>query len=37
VPLGTVKSRMFTGVAKLRNLLGPALGEAGGDLAGGLS
>ncbi|WP_226352954.1 RNA polymerase sigma factor [Pseudonocardia sp. ICBG601] len=37
VPLGTVKSRMFTGVAKLRNLLGPVVGDAGADLAGGLS
>ncbi len=27
VPLGTVKSRMFTGVARLRVLLGPAVGE----------
>lgn len=37
VPLGTVKSRMFTGVARLRNLLGPVLGEPGGELAGGMS
>lgn len=37
VPLGTVKSRMFTGVARLRNLLGPALGDTGGGLAGGVS
>lgn len=37
VPLGTVKSRMFTGVARLRNLLGPLVGEFAGDLAGGLS
>jgi RNA polymerase sigma factor (sigma-70 family) len=33
VPLGTVKSRMFTGIARLRNLLGPIVGE----FAGGLS
>lgn len=33
VPLGTVKSRMFTGIARLRSLLGPAVGE----FAGGLS
>lgn len=33
VPLGTVKSRMFTGIARLRGLLGPAVGE----FAGGLS
>lgn len=37
VPLGTVKSRMFSGVARLRNLLGPVLGEPGGELAGGVS
>ena len=37
VPLGTVKSRMFTGVARLRNLLGPLVGEFAGDFAGGLS
>lgn len=37
VPLGTVKSRMFSGVARLRNLLGPTLGESGGELAGGVS
>ena len=37
VPLGTVKSRMFTGVARLRNLLGPMVGEFAADLAGGLS
>jgi RNA polymerase sigma-70 factor (ECF subfamily) len=29
VPLGTVKSRMFTGIRRLRELLGPAFGEAG--------
>ncbi|MCE3555337.1 sigma-70 family RNA polymerase sigma factor [Pseudonocardia sp. RS11V-5] len=28
VPLGTVKSRMFTGLARLRAVLGPAAGEA---------
>lgn len=33
VPLGTVKSRMFTGIARLRSLLGPAVGE----FAGGVS
>ncbi|MEQ3550223.1 sigma-70 family RNA polymerase sigma factor [Pseudonocardia nematodicida] len=37
VPLGTVKSRMFTGVARLRGLLGTAVSDAGGDLAGGMS
>ncbi|ANY05161.1 RNA polymerase subunit sigma-24 [Pseudonocardia sp. HH130630-07] len=36
VPLGTVKSRMFTGVARLRNLLGPLM-EAGGEPAGGMT
>lgn len=35
VPLGTVKSRMFTGVQRLRNLLGPLLGDATADLPGG--
>jgi RNA polymerase sigma factor (sigma-70 family) len=34
VPLGTVKSRMFTGIRRLRDLLGPAFGEA-SDAAGG--
>ena len=29
VPLGTVKSRMFTGVRRLRVLLGPALADVG--------
>lgn len=35
VPIGTVKSRMFAGVARLRVLLGPVLGplDALGDLA----
>jgi RNA polymerase sigma-70 factor (ECF subfamily) len=32
VPLGTVKSRMFTGIARLRSLLGPAVGEFAGGL-----
>jgi RNA polymerase sigma factor (sigma-70 family) len=35
VPLGTVKSRMFTGVQRLRSVLGPMLGEFIADLAGG--
>jgi RNA polymerase sigma-70 factor, ECF subfamily len=35
VPLGTVKSRMFTGVQRLRSVLGPLLGEAPSDLSGG--
>lgn len=34
VPLGTVKSRMFTGVRRLRDLLGPLFGEP-IDLTGG--
>jgi RNA polymerase sigma-70 factor (ECF subfamily) len=34
VPLGTVKSRMFTGVAKLRVLLAPVLGTSGLELLG---
>jgi RNA polymerase sigma-70 factor (ECF subfamily) len=34
VPIGTVKSRMFTGVAKLRVLLAPALGTSGLELLG---
>lgn len=37
VPLGTVKSRMFNGVTRLRNLLGSAVGDAGGEPAGGMS
>ncbi|HVL83785.1 MAG TPA: sigma-70 family RNA polymerase sigma factor [Pseudonocardia sp.] len=35
VPLGTVKSRMFTGVQRLRTLLGPLLGDVAADIAGG--
>ena len=35
VPLGTVKSRMFTGVQRLRSLLGPLLGEVASELGGG--
>jgi RNA polymerase sigma factor (sigma-70 family) len=35
VPLGTVKSRMFTGVQRLRAVLGPLLGEFVADLGGG--
>jgi RNA polymerase sigma factor (sigma-70 family) len=35
VPLGTVKSRMFTGVQRLRNVLGPLLGEVASDFRGG--
>lgn len=35
VPLGTVKSRMFTGVQRLRGVLGPILGDVVGDIAGG--
>jgi RNA polymerase sigma factor (sigma-70 family) len=35
VPLGTVKSRMFTGVQRLRSVLGPLLGDFAGDLTGG--
>jgi RNA polymerase sigma-70 factor, ECF subfamily len=36
VPLGTVKSRMFTGVQRLRNVLGPLLGEVASDFGGGV-
>jgi RNA polymerase sigma-70 factor (ECF subfamily) len=36
VPLGTVKSRMFSGVQRLRSLLGPLLGEFVTDLSGGV-
>jgi RNA polymerase sigma factor (sigma-70 family) len=35
VPLGTVKSRMFTGIQRLRNVLGPLLGEFATDFGGG--
>jgi RNA polymerase sigma-70 factor (ECF subfamily) len=35
VPLGTVKSRMFTGVQRLRGMLGPLLGEVASDFGGG--
>ncbi|WP_252446034.1 RNA polymerase sigma factor [Pseudonocardia humida] len=35
VPLGTVKSRMFTGVKRLRSVLGPLFGDASSDLSGG--
>jgi RNA polymerase sigma factor (sigma-70 family) len=35
VPLGTVKSRMFTGVQRLRGVLGPLLGDVAGELPGG--
>ena len=34
VPIGTVKSRMFAGVARLRVLLGPVLGTTGVDMLG---
>lgn len=35
VPLGTVKSRMFTGVQRLRGLLGPLMGDIATDSLGG--
>ena len=35
VPLGTVKSRMFAGVQRLRGVLGPLLGDVGTDTGGG--
>lgn len=35
VPLGTVKSRMFTGLQRLRSVLGPLLGEFMADVTGG--
>ena len=35
VPLGTVKSRMFTGIQRLRNVLGPLLGDFATDFGGG--
>jgi RNA polymerase sigma-70 factor (ECF subfamily) len=35
VPLGTVKSRMFSGMRRLRGVLGPVLGDVSTDVAGG--
>lgn len=35
VPLGTVKSRMFAGVQRLRGVLGPLFGDVGADMGGG--
>jgi RNA polymerase sigma factor (sigma-70 family) len=35
VPLGTVKSRMFTGVQRLRTVLGPLIGDVATDFTGG--
>lgn len=35
VPLGTVKSRMFTGVQRLRQVLGPLFSDVTSDLPGG--
>jgi RNA polymerase sigma factor (sigma-70 family) len=35
VPLGTVKSRMFTGVQRLRSVLGPLIGDVATDFTGG--
>lgn len=35
VPLGTVKSRMFAGVQRLRSVLGPLLGDVAGEFTGG--
>jgi RNA polymerase sigma-70 factor (ECF subfamily) len=37
VPIGTVKSRMFAGVARLRVLLGPVLGPSAADALGDLA
>ncbi|MHC1563267.1 RNA polymerase sigma factor [Actinomycetospora sp. C-140] len=37
VPIGTVKSRMFAGVARLRVLLGPVLGASAADVLGDLA
>ena len=34
VPLGTVKSRMFTGIRRLRDLLGPRFDDLDGPTAG---
>jgi RNA polymerase sigma-70 factor (ECF subfamily) len=35
VPLGTVKSRMFSGMRRLRGVLGPVLGEIATGAGGG--
>jgi RNA polymerase sigma factor (sigma-70 family) len=35
VPLGTVKSRMFSGVQRLKGVLGPLFGDSPSDLRGG--
>jgi DNA-directed RNA polymerase specialized sigma24 family protein len=35
VPLGTVKSRMFAGVQRLRAVLGPLIGDVTTDFLGG--
>jgi RNA polymerase sigma-70 factor (ECF subfamily) len=35
VPLGTVKSRMFSGIRRLRGALGPVLGDIATDAGGG--
>jgi RNA polymerase sigma factor (sigma-70 family) len=35
VPLGTVKSRMFTGVQRLKSVLGPLFGDSSSDVRGG--
>jgi RNA polymerase sigma factor (sigma-70 family) len=35
VPLGTVKSRMFSGVQRLKGVLGPLFGDSSSDLRGG--
>ena len=35
VPLGTVKSRMFTGIQRLRSVLGPLLADAASEFGGG--
>jgi hypothetical protein len=37
VPIGTVKSRMFAGVSRLRVLLAPVLGTTAFDALGDLS
>jgi RNA polymerase sigma-70 factor (ECF subfamily) len=36
VPLGTVKSRMFSGMRRLRSVLGPVLNEVSTETGGGL-